>query len=105
MDSASHQLSLVSDNTWVHPLETAQEKLRASCEDEAVADLLREHGTPLLLAHSLRVYLFGALRGRHRGWAVDREEGNIGVSCIAAPLFGREAKAATAPKTKAGAAA
>src|SRR5438105_4888458 len=22
-------------------------------------DLLREHGTPLLLAHSLRVYLFG----------------------------------------------
>jgi hypothetical protein len=36
-------------------------------------DLLREHGTPLLLAHSLRVYLFGALRGRHRGWAVDHE--------------------------------
>ncbi|MGZ3384319.1 MAG: phosphohydrolase, partial [Isosphaeraceae bacterium] len=32
-------------------------------------DLLREHGTPLLLAHSLRVYLFGAIRGRHRGWA------------------------------------
>ncbi len=23
-------------------------------------DLVREHGTPLLLAHSLRVYLFGA---------------------------------------------
>jgi hypothetical protein len=37
------------------------------------ADLLREHGSPLLLAHSLRVYLFGALRGRHRGWAVDHE--------------------------------
>jgi hypothetical protein len=36
-------------------------------------DLLREHGTPLLFAHSLRVYLFGALRGRHRGWAVDDE--------------------------------
>src|SRR5690348_17098311 len=36
-------------------------------------DLLREHGTPLLFAHSLRVYLFGALRGRHRGWAVDHE--------------------------------
>src|SRR5262249_25647854 len=32
-------------------------------------DLLRDHGTPLLLAHSLRVYLFGALRGR----AVDHE--------------------------------
>ena len=29
-------------------------------------DLLREHGTPLLFAHSLRVYLFGAIRGRHR---------------------------------------
>jgi hypothetical protein len=36
-------------------------------------DLLREHGTPLLLAHSLRVYLFGALRGRHQGLAVDHE--------------------------------
>src|SRR5947209_5118629 len=36
-------------------------------------DLLREHGTPLLFAHSLRVYLFGALRGRHRGLTVDHE--------------------------------
>src|SRR4051795_2742634 len=36
-------------------------------------DLLREHGTPLLLAHSLRVYLFGAIRGRHQGLAVDHE--------------------------------
>jgi hypothetical protein len=36
-------------------------------------DLLREHSTPLLLAHSLRVYLFGAIRGRHRGLTVDHE--------------------------------
>ena len=36
-------------------------------------ELLREHGTPLLFAHSLRVYLFGAIRGRHRGLAVDLE--------------------------------
>ena len=36
-------------------------------------DLLREHCTPLLLAHSLRVYLFGTLRGCHRGLAVDHE--------------------------------
>jgi hypothetical protein len=36
-------------------------------------DLVREHGTPLLLAHSLRVYLFGALQSRHRGWAIDHE--------------------------------
>ena len=36
-------------------------------------DLLREHGTSLLLAHSLRVYLFGAIRGRHRGLTVDHE--------------------------------
>ena len=27
----------------------------------------------MLLGHSLRVYLFGAIRGRHRGWAVDHE--------------------------------
>ncbi|HTU25242.1 MAG TPA: HD domain-containing protein [Pirellulales bacterium] len=36
-------------------------------------ELLREHGTPLLFAHSLRVYLFGSLRGRHRGLTVDPE--------------------------------
>src|SRR3954462_10869803 len=36
-------------------------------------DLLREHGTPLLFAHSLRVFLFGSLRGRHRGLHVDHE--------------------------------
>jgi len=23
-----------------------------------------------------------------RGWAIEREEGNIGVSCVAAPIFG-----------------
>src|SRR3981081_270544 len=36
-------------------------------------DLLREHGTSLLFAHSLRVYLFGAIRGRYRGLTVDHE--------------------------------
>ncbi|HVX12982.1 MAG TPA: HD domain-containing protein [Pirellulales bacterium] len=36
-------------------------------------DLLREFGTQLLFAHSLRVYLFGALRGHHRGLTVDPE--------------------------------
>lgn len=36
-------------------------------------DLLREFGSPLLFAHSLRVYLFGSLRGRHRGLSVDHE--------------------------------
>src|SRR5437868_14629175 len=35
--------------------------------------LLREHGSALLFAHSLRVYLFGAIRGRHRGLTVDHE--------------------------------
>jgi hypothetical protein len=40
---------------------------------QEATDLLREHGTPLLLAHSLRVYLFGALRGRHRGLKFDHE--------------------------------
>src|SRR5258708_36730588 len=36
-------------------------------------DLLREHGTSLLFAHSLRVYLFGAIRGRHRKLTVNHE--------------------------------
>ncbi len=36
-------------------------------------DLLRDHGTPLLLAHSLRVYLFGSIRGSHRGLSFDQE--------------------------------
>jgi hypothetical protein len=36
-------------------------------------ELLREHGTELLFAHSLRVYLFGAIRGRHRGLTFDQE--------------------------------
>jgi hypothetical protein len=39
----------------------------------AATALLREYGTPLLFAHSLRVYLFGALRGRHRGLNPDPE--------------------------------
>ena len=42
-------------------------------------DLVREHGTPLLLAHSLRVYLFGGIQGRHRGWAVDHELFYVGA--------------------------
>src|SRR6185312_3387896 len=42
-------------------------------------DLVREHGTPLLLAHSLRVYLFGAIQGRLRGWAIDHELFYVGA--------------------------
>jgi hypothetical protein len=41
--------------------------------------LLREYGTPLLFAHSLRVYLFGSIRGRHRGLTVDHELLYIGA--------------------------
>ena len=36
-------------------------------------ELLREYSTALLFAHSLRVFLFGALRGRHRNLKVDHE--------------------------------
>ncbi|MFJ6728473.1 IclR family transcriptional regulator [Streptomyces sp. NPDC091281] len=32
----------------------------------------------------------------HRGWAADREEGNIGVSCVAAPIFGPEGQVVAA---------
>jgi hypothetical protein len=42
-------------------------------------ELLREYGTPLLFAHSLRVYLFGSIRGRHRGLVVDPELLYIGA--------------------------
>ena len=35
--------------------------------------LLREYGGPLLFAHSLRVFLFGAIQGRHRKLKVDHE--------------------------------
>jgi hypothetical protein len=42
-------------------------------------ELLREYGTPLLFAHSLRVYLFGAIRGRHRKLTVDHELLYIGA--------------------------
>jgi hypothetical protein len=42
-------------------------------------DLAREHGTPLLLAHSLRVYLFGAIQGRQRGWEFDHELFYVGA--------------------------
>jgi DNA-binding IclR family transcriptional regulator len=34
---------------------------------------------------ALRTELAGILE---RGWAVDAEEGNVGVSCVAAPVFG-----------------
>src|SRR3954453_21251429 len=43
-------------------------------------DLLREHGGPLLFAHSLRVYLFGAIRGRRRNLTVDHELLYIGAA-------------------------
>src|SRR3954449_3208075 len=42
-------------------------------------DLLREHGGPLLFAHSLRVYLFGAIQGRSRGWTIDHELFYVGA--------------------------
>jgi hypothetical protein len=42
-------------------------------------ELLLEYGTPLLFAHSLRVYLFGSIRGRHRGLTVDPELLYIGA--------------------------
>ncbi|GHO79723.1 HD domain-containing protein [Ktedonobacter sp. SOSP1-85] len=44
----------------------------SSLANEA-AELLREHGTPLLWNHSHRVYLFGALQGHQTGMHYDPE--------------------------------
>ncbi|GHO58150.1 HD domain-containing protein [Ktedonobacter robiniae] len=44
----------------------------SSLANEA-AELLREHGTPLLWNHSHRVYLFGALQGHQAGLRYDPE--------------------------------
>jgi hypothetical protein len=41
--------------------------------------LLREYGSELLFAHSLRVYLFGAIRGRYRKLTFDDELLYIGA--------------------------
>ena len=73
-------------------------------------DLLREHGTPLLLAHSLRVYLFGAIRGRHRKLTVDHELPYFGAifhdlgltRSTAAPTTGSRSMERTRPGTSCG---
>lgn len=39
----------------------------------AVTEFVRDCESPLLFHHSLRVYLWGTLRGRHRGWKFDPE--------------------------------
>jgi HD domain len=49
---------------------------KLACE---ATDFLREHGTALLFAHSLRVFLFGSLRGRRRGLQVDLESLYVGA--------------------------
>jgi hypothetical protein len=36
-------------------------------------ELVRDCESPLLFHHSVRVYLWGSLRGRHRGWSFDPE--------------------------------
>src|SRR5271163_4704703 len=36
-------------------------------------ELVRDCESPLLFHHSVRVYLWGSLRGRHRGWRFDPE--------------------------------
>ena len=40
---------------------------------QEATELLHEYSTPLLFAHSLRVFLFGSLRGRSRSLEVDPE--------------------------------
>lgn len=62
---------------------TVQSVAGVPIPDSALAveatDLLRANASPLVFAHSLRVYLFGAVRGRTRKMAFDPELLYIGA--------------------------
>lgn len=59
--------------------------------DRAVVDTVLGAGLPARTPRTLTSPV-AVLRELHaipeRGWAVEREEGNIGISCVAAPIFG-----------------
>ena len=54
-------------------LEVAGVRIPDSRLATAVTEFVRDCESPLLFHHSLRVYLWGTLRGRHRGWTFDPE--------------------------------
>jgi DNA-binding IclR family transcriptional regulator len=59
--------------------------------DRAVVDTVLGAGLPARTPRTLTSPV-AVLRELHaipeRGWAIEREEGNIGISCVAAPIFG-----------------
>lgn len=55
------------------PLEVAGVRVPDSKLARDAIELVRNCESPLLFHHSLRVYVWGALRGRHRQWQFDPE--------------------------------
>ena len=53
--------------------EIADVKIPDSKLAREATELVRDCESPLLFHHSVRVYLWGSLRGRHRGWKFDPE--------------------------------
>lgn len=67
--------------------------------DAATVDAVIEAGMPRRTARTVTTGV-GLLRDLaaipDRGWAMEREEGNVGVSCVAAPVFGPDGDVAAA---------
>jgi hypothetical protein len=55
------------------PVEVAGVRVPDSAIASAATEFVRDCESPLLFHHSLRVYVWGTLRGRYRGWKVDPE--------------------------------
>lgn len=71
----------------------------ASWGDDEVLALARRAGLPPLTSKSLRTpeaALHDIHRTRHRGWALDDEEFNLGMRCLAAVVWSPQGEAACA---------
>lgn len=66
---------------------------------EQVRELIAQHSLPSVTAHSitdLAQFLEEMDRTREQGFAVDNEENEVGVRCVAAPIFDHSARPAAA---------